>query len=118
MDPADAIFTAAHYLCANGAGRGEEATARAVWHYNHADWYVALVLKLAGQYAAAQAPADRPYSRRIGGRRRRATAVDAARMPLPSMPPMPFSASPTSLGMIHSLFESPSAIFGSVWRYW
>ena len=23
----------------------------AVWHYNHADWYVALVLELAGQYA-------------------------------------------------------------------
>jgi peptidoglycan hydrolase CwlO-like protein len=51
-DPADSIFTAARYLCANGAGRDEESTARAVWHYNHADWYVALVLKLAGQYAA------------------------------------------------------------------
>ena len=34
-DPADAIFTAARYLCANGAGRDEESTARAVWHYNH-----------------------------------------------------------------------------------
>ena len=55
QDPADAIFSAAHYLCANGAGRGEESTARAVWHYNHADWYVALVLKLAGQYAAQPA---------------------------------------------------------------
>jgi soluble lytic murein transglycosylase-like protein len=50
-DPADAVFSAAHYLCANGAGRDAESTARAVWHYNHADWYVALVLKLAGQYA-------------------------------------------------------------------
>jgi soluble lytic murein transglycosylase-like protein len=50
QDPADAVFTAAHYLCANGAGRDPEATARAVWHYNHADWYVALVLKLAGEY--------------------------------------------------------------------
>lgn len=49
-DPADAVFSAAHYLCANGAGRSDAATARAVWHYNHADWYVALVLKLAGQY--------------------------------------------------------------------
>ena len=49
--PADAVFSAARYLCANGAGRGEEATARAIWHYNHADWYVALVLKLAGEYA-------------------------------------------------------------------
>ncbi len=50
-DPADAVFSAAHYLCSNGAGRSAEATARAIWHYNHADWYVALVLKLAGQYA-------------------------------------------------------------------
>ncbi len=50
-DPADAVFSAANYLCANGAGRSPEATARAVWHYNHADWYVALVLKLAEQYA-------------------------------------------------------------------
>jgi membrane-bound lytic murein transglycosylase B len=50
-DPADSVFSAAHYLCANGAGRGGHALERAVWHYNHADWYVALVLKLAGQYA-------------------------------------------------------------------
>ena len=51
MDPADSVFSAAHYLCANGAGRGGDALARAIWHYNHADWYVQLVLKLAGQYA-------------------------------------------------------------------
>jgi hypothetical protein len=50
-DPADAVFSAARYLCANGAGRGGEALARAIWHYNHAEWYVQLVLKLAGQYA-------------------------------------------------------------------
>ena len=52
QDPADAVFSAANYLCRNGAGRGETALARAIWHYNHADWYVQLVLKLAGQYAA------------------------------------------------------------------
>lgn len=51
QDPADSVFTAARYLCANGAGRGDQATARAIWHYNHAEWYVQLVLKLAGQYA-------------------------------------------------------------------
>jgi hypothetical protein len=50
-DPADSVFSAANYLCRNGAGRGPDALARAVWHYNHADWYVQLVLKLAGQYA-------------------------------------------------------------------
>ncbi|MGH8940013.1 MAG: lytic transglycosylase domain-containing protein, partial [Actinomycetes bacterium] len=51
QDPADAVFSAANYLCRNGAGRGPDALARAIWHYNHADWYVQLVLKLAGQYA-------------------------------------------------------------------
>lgn len=51
--PADSIFTAARYLCANGAGQGPEALHRAIWHYNHAEWYVELVLTLAGQLAAA-----------------------------------------------------------------
>ena len=51
-NPVDAIFSAAHYLCANGGGRGPASLARAIWHYNHADWYVALVLKIAGQLAA------------------------------------------------------------------
>jgi peptidoglycan hydrolase CwlO-like protein len=49
-DPVDAVYSAANYLCRNGAGRGGNALARAIWHYNHADWYVALVLKLAAQY--------------------------------------------------------------------
>jgi len=51
MDPADSIFTAAHYLCANGAGQGAAGLHNAIWHYNHAEWYVALVLKIAGQLA-------------------------------------------------------------------
>lgn len=43
---ADSVFTAAHYLCANGAGtvRGLYG---ALWRYNHADWYVRLVLGIA-----------------------------------------------------------------------
>jgi peptidoglycan hydrolase CwlO-like protein len=52
MDPADAVYTAARYLCANGAGAGGAAVARAVWHYNHAAWYVQMVLTLAQRYAA------------------------------------------------------------------
>src|SRR6266508_3103582 len=35
--PADAIFTAANYLCRNGGGRGGDLS-RAVFAYNHADW--------------------------------------------------------------------------------
>ena len=38
--------------------------------------------------------------------------------PEPSMPPMPLSASPSSLGTIQTLLASPCAIFGRVWRYW
>jgi membrane-bound lytic murein transglycosylase B len=53
MDPADAIYTAAHYLCANGAGRGPGALSSAILHYNHAEWYVAMVLKLSAMYATA-----------------------------------------------------------------
>jgi peptidoglycan hydrolase CwlO-like protein len=45
-NPADAIFTAAHYLCANGAGSPTKLYT-AIWHYNHADWYVQLVLGVA-----------------------------------------------------------------------
>lgn len=52
MDPADSIFTAAHYLCANGAGGGPSALSAAIYRYNHAGWYVAMVLKLASLYAS------------------------------------------------------------------
>jgi peptidoglycan hydrolase CwlO-like protein len=57
MDPADSIFTAAHYLCANGAGHGAAGLHNAIWHYNHAEWYVALVLKIAGELADQQTAA-------------------------------------------------------------
>jgi membrane-bound lytic murein transglycosylase B len=51
VDPADAIYSAAHYLCANGAGAGPAALSRAIFHYNHAGWYVEMVLKLSGMYS-------------------------------------------------------------------
>jgi hypothetical protein len=51
-DPADAIYTAAHYLCANGAAHGPGALAGAILHYNHAIWYEQMVMKLAGMYGA------------------------------------------------------------------
>jgi hypothetical protein len=49
--PADAIFSAARYLCANGAMRGADLP-RAIFSYNHADWYVTKVLAVASSYAA------------------------------------------------------------------
>ncbi|WP_443103807.1 lytic transglycosylase domain-containing protein [Actinomadura sp. 3N407] len=52
MNPYDAIPGAAKYLCANGAGKGGRQLYRAIWHYNHADWYVQKVLNLAKAYAA------------------------------------------------------------------
>jgi membrane-bound lytic murein transglycosylase B len=48
LNPADAIFSAANYLCANGAGRGN--LDGAIFRYNHAGWYVQLVLTLAQRY--------------------------------------------------------------------
>lgn len=50
-NPADAIYTAGAYLCANGAGRSDNALRGAIWRYNHANWYVAMVLRIAGQIA-------------------------------------------------------------------
>ena len=48
-NPADAIFGAANYLCASGAG-DVSTLRRALWDYNHADWYVEQVLQMAVRY--------------------------------------------------------------------
>jgi membrane-bound lytic murein transglycosylase B len=61
-DPQDAIFTAAHYLCVSGDASGATANS-AAWKqtallaYNHAQWYVDLVLA-AEQAIITRAAAD------------------------------------------------------------
>jgi hypothetical protein len=50
-NPADAVYSAARYLCLWGAGRGGQALYDAIWAYNHADWYVRLVVQYANAYA-------------------------------------------------------------------
>ncbi|MFB4314840.1 lytic transglycosylase domain-containing protein [Actinomadura sp. 21ATH] len=50
MNPYDAIPAAARYLCDHGAAGGGRALYKAIWHYNHADWYVQKVLALAKAY--------------------------------------------------------------------
>ncbi|HEU5416702.1 MAG TPA: lytic transglycosylase domain-containing protein [Streptosporangiaceae bacterium] len=52
MDPYDAVPSAARLLCADGAAAGGQSLYRAVFGYNHADWYVREVLGLAARYAA------------------------------------------------------------------
>jgi hypothetical protein len=49
----DAIPAAARYLRASGAPADYR---RALFAYNHADWYVAQVLEKAGEYRAASRP--------------------------------------------------------------
>ncbi|MGE5286972.1 MAG: lytic transglycosylase domain-containing protein [Micromonosporaceae bacterium] len=52
-DPADAIFTAAAMLCANGAASGTPGgLSQAVYAYNHSQAYVADVFTWAARYAA------------------------------------------------------------------
>src|SRR5216683_2935454 len=52
-DPADAIYTAAAMLCANGARSGSPVgIEQAVFAYNHAQWYVTDVMSWAANYAA------------------------------------------------------------------
>jgi murein DD-endopeptidase MepM/ murein hydrolase activator NlpD len=57
FDPSDAVYTAAHYLSANynlyrGKGYGDtDALRKALWHYNHAWWYVDQVMSIAEKYS-------------------------------------------------------------------
>ncbi len=50
QNPYDAVPAAALYLCQYGAGQGGQQLYDAVFAYNHADWYVKLVLGLAAKY--------------------------------------------------------------------
>jgi hypothetical protein len=50
-DPADAVYTAARYLCYAGAGLGGQSLYDAIWAYNHADWYVREVINFAVAYS-------------------------------------------------------------------
>ena len=57
-DPADAIYTAARMLCADGARGGSPAGIDgAIFAYNHAGWYVAEVLSWAARYASPDSSA-------------------------------------------------------------
>jgi hypothetical protein len=50
-DPTDAVFSAARYLCAAGAGLGGQSLDNAIFAYNHAWWYVREVINIANSYA-------------------------------------------------------------------
>ncbi|MGW5817610.1 C40 family peptidase [Streptomyces noursei] len=54
-DATDAVWAAARMLCANGAKTGTSSGLyKAIYSYNHADWYVQKVLAQAKSYAAVQ----------------------------------------------------------------
>jgi hypothetical protein len=61
-DPHDAICAAARYLRAAGA---EDDLRGALFAYNHADWYVDLVLDLARQYQSVHLPEPLPRASRL-----------------------------------------------------
>jgi hypothetical protein len=61
-DPADAIPAAARYLRASGA---PEDYRRAIFAYNHADWYVVRVLEWAASYRGALAEATAVGAQRV-----------------------------------------------------
>jgi hypothetical protein len=54
LQPNDAIYAAAFYLCDNGARDGRDIRA-AIFAYNHANWYVDKVLAQAALYRATPA---------------------------------------------------------------
>jgi hypothetical protein len=49
FDQADAVYSAARYLCASGGGQSDTLY-DAIYAYNHSDYYVKTVLGLAAQY--------------------------------------------------------------------
>jgi hypothetical protein len=55
-DPADAIPAAANYLCGNGLRQNPNDLFRAIFAYNHANWYVNKVLAQSRLYAATPGP--------------------------------------------------------------
>ncbi len=57
FNPADAIYSAARYLCVNGAG-SPVGIRRALFAYNRAQWYVDLVLGVQAQLVRAEAAAS------------------------------------------------------------
>jgi cell wall-associated NlpC family hydrolase len=63
-NPADAIFTAARYLRANGAPKELQ---RAIFAYNHSQSYVEEVLHWASEYESQSAPAAPQASGAAGG---------------------------------------------------
>ena len=56
-NPADAVYGAANYLCASGAGDPSRLP-DAIWAYNHADWYVDDVLIRAFRFGQGGLEAD------------------------------------------------------------
>ncbi len=57
-EPADSIFAAANYLTASGVSAGTDGVRRAIFAYNHADWYVNDVLYYAASYGGGIVTGD------------------------------------------------------------
>jgi cell wall-associated NlpC family hydrolase len=72
-NPRDAIFSAARYLAANG---GSSHVRRALFAYNHADWYVDEVLWLSGEIDQAAPTASSPARQKLAAMLSRADSLD------------------------------------------
>jgi murein DD-endopeptidase MepM/ murein hydrolase activator NlpD len=73
---ADAIYAAARYLAASG---GRTDISRAVYSYNHADWYVNEVLSLAQTYGAGVGPTETADVQQVQQLQQLQQSLDAAR---------------------------------------
>ncbi|MDF8263516.1 peptidoglycan DD-metalloendopeptidase family protein [Luteipulveratus flavus] len=74
---ADSAMSAANYLTKSGAHKGAEGVRKAIFAYNHADWYVNDVLYYAQQYGGGVVPGDG-----------QACAPSGANAGNPSLPPI------------------------------
>jgi cell wall-associated NlpC family hydrolase len=81
-DPADAIPAAARYLCDSGARDGKDLR-KAIFAYNHADWYVDKVLAQADRYTAPPAAEPLPVAGADGDAVARAIAFARTTLGMP-----------------------------------
>ncbi len=92
---ADSAMSAANYLTASGvASGGVDGVRRAIFSYNHADWYVNDVLYYAGAYGGGIVPGD-PSDCGPGGNGN------------PNLPPIDDQKTKTMLAWAHSHLGDP-----------
>ena len=114
-NPVDAIYGAANYLCANGGGDPARLE-RAIFAYNHASWYVKLIIDKAAEY---RAPPDATGTRPNPGGDTMTVDSPVGPISLTKVPPISWVNSAIAGDVAALLADANAAgirLGGSAWR--